>query len=578
MKTLMDILEQNIIYQDCILTLSHSDYRITIGGTEKVIRYEANFFYQKNIHYIHIFPHREINELFLLKKNNQIVGINIDNKNIGLFYFDYVVLSLYLLQRGLVLNFLSLHLHHLLGFSLENVDFLLKKLTFNQRIFFIHDYFSACPQHNLMRNGIEYCNISCNDIKDFNYCKFLGRRKYHVSQFETLFSKYPFSFIAPSEIAKKIWGSVYSKYHNTVKVYPHLQLLINKGCECKNTSDPFEKINIAYIGYESKNKGYDIWREFVRLNKDRYLNFFHIGAVLEKIPSVTYIPVQLDENGYNMVSKKLQDHKIQIAFIFSIWPETYAFTLFESLEGGAYIITHHNSGNISAMVKKLDCGMIFNSDTELFSFFSDESLIREKLFSFNRRCITYTTNINTERLFDELDNVKTDMIHDSLCLNKSIDITKYELIANFENNISKHMILILNNYEKKYAKKILKFYNIPSFRSYLVQKEIKVLKRIDVSSSRRDTIYSLSSLSNYGCQSGKDIIDKRNFSFGLYFLEFIKKSILSMSFIINKVTLVNSKITNVLLMLVRCNIIIIYHSFSYIRSRIMSKYMNNENK
>jgi len=53
------------------------------------------------------------------------------------------------------------------------------------------------------------------------------------------------------------------------------------------------------------------------------------------------------------------------------WPETFALTAFEALEGGAFLITNEGSGNVAATVRQLDRGAVLTDEDALFDFFDN---------------------------------------------------------------------------------------------------------------------------------------------------------------------------------------------------------------
>jgi glycosyltransferase involved in cell wall biosynthesis len=72
----------------------------------------------------------------------------------------------------------------------------------------------------------------------------------------------------------------------------------------------------------------------------------------------------------------LRTHRIDVAFLWSVWPETFCFTLHEAMAAGCYVVTNPNSGNIQATVVQANCGKVFASEEEVVAWFESGRLIQ----------------------------------------------------------------------------------------------------------------------------------------------------------------------------------------------------------
>ena len=77
------------------------------------------------------------------------------------------------------------------------------------------------------------------------------------------------------------------------------------------------------------------------------------------------------------MSNALASNNIDVAFLCSLWPETYNFTAVEALAGGALIVTLSSSGNVAALVKEHQCGVVFDDEATLKDAFITGSLVKE---------------------------------------------------------------------------------------------------------------------------------------------------------------------------------------------------------
>lgn len=104
-----------------VIAFSHSDYLISLGGTEKVILQEQNELAIRGISYIQIYgisDGRECQEL-----PEQRVGVNIDGVPAGKFTMIQLVLILAILVEDAKICMLAAHIHHLMRFHLSVSDY-----------------------------------------------------------------------------------------------------------------------------------------------------------------------------------------------------------------------------------------------------------------------------------------------------------------------------------------------------------------------------------------------------------------------------------------------------------------------
>jgi hypothetical protein len=97
------------------------------------------------------------------------------------------------------------------------------------------------------------------------------------------------------------------------------------------------------------------------------------------MPGVNNIPVSFLEEGPDAMVKALRKHQIDIAFLWSIWPETYSFTLHEAFASGCFVVTNSLSGNIAEQIKGGSRGIVFRDEAEMLKFFNDVPGVKEAI-------------------------------------------------------------------------------------------------------------------------------------------------------------------------------------------------------
>lgn len=356
-------------YSACILSVSHSDAKVCIAGTERVIRSEQGLFLENGVSYLHIFPKQYAGHSAF-----KWFGLRADGHWIG--YLTASQLShLWPILELLGIRISFIHFHHLLGTGPKTATEIIENLTSPAR-FFIHDYYSVCTQFNLMFDDKTYCDgpplgsVTCGD------CKHGFARANHFEQFNSLLSSRCDEFIAPSAISAREWSKSYPHLRDKLQIVSHLRE-VSRAPILRN-NDVTSPIRIAYVGYEAKTKGIDTWKRFIERVRDPAFECYHLGQASYYSSQVEYVSVLNADNPHAMADA-LHEHEIDVAFLWSIWPETYSFTALESLYAGSFIVTNTDSGNVAKLVLETGNGIVFERESDCFEFLEDATRVRELL-------------------------------------------------------------------------------------------------------------------------------------------------------------------------------------------------------
>lgn len=368
---------KNLRFPHFILSISHSDYREVIGGTEKVVRAEQILFEKAHISHFHVFPIKNSANTW---EHNQLVGVSVD----GIWACTCTIGQLGnifgMLRNSTSIHPLACHLHHLLGSSFIGVDFLIRTLRPPILRFYIHDYYSLCPQFNLLKEGV-YCGAPPLGSAECAGCSSGLERSSHVYAFRDLFIQHRFEYIAPSDVAAEIWKKTTLYPGSHIRVIPHLEVYLSEYEVPTPVSDE-RKIRIAYVGYQSDLKGWQFWKRIASLvDRDEY-SLFHIGAGEEEVPGVIHQSLPVEKGLEDPVGDTIRKLGIDIVVLWSIWPETFSFTLFESMAGRCFVLTSASSGNIAEVVRERSAGLVFPDESGALSFLANPPAVRDTIRSF----------------------------------------------------------------------------------------------------------------------------------------------------------------------------------------------------
>lgn len=351
-----------------ILSISHTSYINNVGGMEKVILEQSEVANTDGYTFIALYPICNACKIkgHVIFRSFKYFGVHIDKgESMRMKYEELLtMLKSYDIHK--------VYIHSLISYPIEQIVSLLKEYSSTSTFFYVHDYKSICDGHNLLKNKTHYCGDNgLNFTKCFN-CRFYLPGLISSCKYRHFISSFPcMKFIFPSEIAKNIWKKTYSMIEeHRLLVLPH-QIFSTSTIEYTRN----EKLKLAFIGYKSFNKGWNTFRNLVvHINNNNIdIELYVLGKTDEHLQNVTEVEVSFQKDGPDAMVKAIRNHKIDIAFLWSPWPETYSYTFFESYVGGSFIITNKDSGNIAVCSEKFNCGKVFNHESDLFNFFCDKN-------------------------------------------------------------------------------------------------------------------------------------------------------------------------------------------------------------
>lgn len=343
-----------------IVVVSHTSYLNSVGGLEKVILEQYLVAKEKGYNFIAIYPILRSLNVYKhdLIKKFKVWGVHINGSKAT----DMTDESLVAMLKNL--NISKIIIHSLINVPIDSINKILANVHSDSKLFYIHDYGTICSGHNLLKNKSVYCGSNGHSLKCIT-CRFCISGYLAYNKYTSLFKRFSFTFIFPSEIAKCIWKKSFDFVADTkLLVLPHQKF--------SNAVNLYRNKNviprIAYVGYQSYNKGWDYFKKFVLFCRkiNFKCDFYVLGSCKETIDGVKVVSVSFLKDGPNAMVDAIRKYKIDYAMLWSPWPETYSYTFFESYIGGANILTNINSGNIAFQTRLLHCGKVYDNIEELY--------------------------------------------------------------------------------------------------------------------------------------------------------------------------------------------------------------------
>lgn len=383
-----------------ILAISFADYTKNVSGMPKVMMAHQQVYNKALISYVSIFSVKKniLNDRFMIFCK---FGLLIDGSFIGIFQMSQLIHIFYeWMQQNY--KMIDIHIHHLMYINLNRIDELLSSCSNIPVKVFLHDYYLACKQYNLLKNGTVYCGGKgfapkrCSDCLEYKKSMALEEKIHKLIGN----CRDRITFISPSNITKEIFLNFHPEYKNNIVVIPHQ---IGEGYYMGNTGklSSNNKIKIAFLGMPRNHKGWNVWENIVRKFSGCGYEFYVFNNDNVSYDHMRKINVAFSKEHLNAMIDALRDNKIHVAFLWSTWPETYSFTCFEAYASNTFIITNKDSGNIAYTVSRYKNGLVFAKEDDLLYVLENIDEMRKKINEFRD-----TTVVGPEYLKDNGEIVK----------------------------------------------------------------------------------------------------------------------------------------------------------------------------
>jgi glycosyltransferase involved in cell wall biosynthesis len=349
-----------------IVSFSHDCYIKVIGGTQIFISDEQKRFNEQDCGYLHLSP--QLARLSLSEKSSRfLVRVVADGDYVGLVELKAVSACLKEHKRKRSERAIYI-VHCALGFHVPDMIQLWKDCRPKRSIYWLHDYSSLCPGFNLLRNDAEFCGAPPKESLACRVCIYGRERASHVSQLKAMFAACNFDVLSPSQFALNLWLRSTELPHRSAAVHSHWQLVPVKGAPTRPSRDG--PLSIAFLGYPSPNKGWQIFQEVVsQLSDEPGIRFSHFAARnVATLPKVEFVPTEVTAEDRRAALNALAERGVKVLLLLSPWPETFSFVLHEAIAAGAYIFCLTESGNVADVVQREQVGKVFRGVDDLVDF------------------------------------------------------------------------------------------------------------------------------------------------------------------------------------------------------------------
>ena len=358
-----------------VVALSHDDYVEVPGGVENCIGDEARVFDEAGFAYIHLCPAQPLPVLAECSDGDLVVRMRHRGKllgTIGLREFADALARTKPAARRLYLV-----IHHLRGFRPEGICASARILMPTEIVVWVHDFFTLCSQHALMRNDVAFCNAPPASSNACRICHYGSERQQHLSRIGQMFSELRPTVLAPSAAALQFWERHGGFERRDAAIMPHGRLSLDVEIRPPRAEYP---LHIGYLGSPIYEKGWRVFEELAaRHFGDRRYRFFHLGGVPgTPCRNIEFSKVMVNPRDRQAMVKGAMAADLDIVVSWSLCYETFCFTAHEAVAGGAFVIARRDAGNIWPALSGvgLDRAYALDSKEELFEIFASGRVLQ----------------------------------------------------------------------------------------------------------------------------------------------------------------------------------------------------------
>lgn len=372
-----DGLPGKLIEKKYAIVISHTNYLGSMGGTEKYIYEQSLHLVRNDIGVIQIFPGQSYS--LLDTKNGAYYGVVAD----GQFRGFHSIMDIVEWLSKLHIQLTTLYTHHLLNWQISDYTTLYRSVQQQHsflHILYMHDFFTLCSSYHMQfepRAAVSIMQASERRSCIADIAASPGsvapiclscRHSVQLSEWRQAIQSVLAQadhIVVPSYFVRETVAAVYGDMVHKLTVKSHLsfteQSIVHK------PTPVHRKIRLAYLGYRMDNKGWQLWERLYKDNELRQLyEFHHVGSQENYSEHVVMHQYSFIKDGKMAAPNLLAKHDIDLVLLWSIVPESYSYTLQESIAAGVPVLTSPLSGNIAATIETHpELGKVLQSEEQL---------------------------------------------------------------------------------------------------------------------------------------------------------------------------------------------------------------------
>lgn len=348
------------------VTVSQDNPFESFGGIQLCLRIESAALRAEGVDHLHLFP-PATGMVVEINREHPPVGVVLNN----VFFGHFAAADLVALAADQPRGGVSFAVHSLIGHVTADIVRVLEALGVRDGFYWVHDYSSLCAGYALMRNDVAYCGAPPPGSAACGICQYGPRRRIQIREHARLFEAFDITVIAPSDGALALWRRSFPLRPARARTHPHATLTVRRSPRRLDEHTPDRPLRVGFLGMATHHKG---WPAFASLaesfaSDDRY-EFHQLARQPAGGVDMRFTPVAPTASDPEPMREAVEALELDVVVLWSLWPETFCFTAFEALAGGAALITHPAAGNVTTIVRERNCGLVVESEAALFDLFA----------------------------------------------------------------------------------------------------------------------------------------------------------------------------------------------------------------
>jgi hypothetical protein len=331
-----------------VVTFSHDDYYLNIGGVQNLIREESSAFDAIGSVCLHVSPSVRQPASCSSDAASTRYALRLGEISLGLARSDDIIHVLGELKSRYHDELpILVVVHHFLSNSPEMIT-RVAALSSSPAIVWIHDFFSICPSYNLLRNDIRFCGGPPLKSPACGVCVYGADRVTQHGRVRAFFEAANPWVLGPSSSALDLFLRAANLPFRGSAVSPPARLVLQPA-PAGWSGDPGRPLRIAHLSARSPAKGWGAYKRLAdRFRGDPRYAFFQMGSSHGPAgtPHIRHVPVQVTADQPEAMVEAIAANGIDVVVSWASWPETFCYAAHEAIAGGAYVLTHPDAGNV----------------------------------------------------------------------------------------------------------------------------------------------------------------------------------------------------------------------------------------
>ena len=344
-----------------------------------------------------LFPSNGIYKIHsFFEKDDRTISLDGVNAFSALSYYnkDYKIIVEKVI-KGLQIN--VLHVHHMIGHYFDVLD--ICKENHIKSIITLHDFYCLCPSINMLYNMEEYCLNIDKSRRDCKECLHNKMRLVNniVPIWQKRWSEFLIDFnlvITPSKSTKEIVEKIYNKIECTA-----IEHGIKTNKVKSNLTSQNGNFNVAFVGVMAKHKGAKVVEYLIKHSNNKSIKYHLFGTTeFKSLENSTSNYTNHGKYSREELPMLLKENDIHLVCNLSIWPETYSYTLTETISSGVPVMAL-DLGAVSERIKKYGFGWVINASA------SNEEIL-------NTVQSIYENHVDYQHKIDNLNNYQIKTVNE----------------------------------------------------------------------------------------------------------------------------------------------------------------------